>query len=793
MSKLSVVGKSVHRLDELEKVTGKAVFCADIMLPRMLYAKVLRSPYPHACVVSIETSKAERVPGVKCVATGRDAPNELYGMIIRDQPVLAKNVVRFVGEPVAAVAAESITAAEEAVDLIKVKYEPLPAVFDPEIAMSPDPPTVLHPDYLSYPRRDWFPGDSRFDTGLPNVYFHFKIRRGDVEKGFQEAYVVMESRFSTQKLQHAALEPHVMIVRPEADGGLTVHSARQSIWRLQAELSLVFGIKPSKIRIVGPYIGGSFGGKWSIGEEMLTTLLALKTSRPVKLVFTREEVFLRGGSRVPMVIYIKDGVKEDGTLISREMKCILSSGAYEHEIGAVTRNCAFGAVGTYNVPNFKFDSFGVYTNEPPSSAFRGFGSTQPVWAIESHMDMIAERLGMGAAEIRRKNLLKEGDSNATGEIVHSIGARKCLDSLVDYLKLDEKPHSEGNWRMGKGISLGSKFSAAPYSTAATVKLSKDASITVYHSADEMGQGCNTVAAQIAAEEFGISVDNVRVVSGDTLYCPFSPGSTSSRTTYFLGNAIRLTSQRLKKRLYELVAWRWGVSDEDLEVKGGEVYVRREPNKKMTISQAFARHRDKTGSLIQIDELVVSDTWIQDYTPEDAETGQIDATQANLGRRLTAFYTHTAKGVDVAVNTETGEVKVLLCASAIDMGQPVNPKMCEQQIEGGMVMGIGGALYEEMQMVDGKVLNPNFTDYKIPTTAVAPSGNKMVSILAPAHHKDGPFGAKGLGESTMVGMEPAIANAIYNAVGIRIKDLPITREKIWKELKKDPKKSERGRS
>ncbi len=791
MPELSVVGKSVHRVDDLEKVTGKAVFCADIMLPRMLHAKVLRSPHPHARIVSIDTSKAERVPGVICVATGKDAPNETYGMIIRDQPVLAKDVVRFVGEPVAAVAAENITAAEEAVSLIEVKYEPLPAVFNQEIAMSPNTPAIIHPNYLKYPRRDWQPGDPRFDTGLPNVYFHFKIRHGDVEKGFKEADLVMENRFSTQKLNHAALEPHAMIARPEADGGLTVWSARQAIWRLHAELPLVFGIKPSKIRIIAPYVGGGFGCKISIGEEPLVVLLALKTGRPVKLVLSREEVFLHGGSRAPMIIYLKDGVKKDGTLVAREMKCLLSSGAYEHDIGIVTRNSAFGAVGTYNIPNLNYDSYGIYTNEPPSSALRGFGSTQTVYAIESQMDMIAEKLGMDAVELRRKNVLKEGDVNATGEITHSIGARECLDSIAKYLKPDEKPGTKDNWRMGKGISLGSKYSAAPNITTATVKLSKDGSITVYHSADEMGQGCNTVAAQIAAEEFGISVDNVRVVFADTLNCPFFPGSTSSRTTYFLGNAIRLASQQIKQRLCEMAAGRLKAPAQELEVNGGKIYVRGEPDKKLTIAQAFAAHRDANGTLAQFDELTGSDTWIQDYTPENPETGQIDANQAKLGRRLTAFYAHTAKGVEVAVNTETGEVKVLLCAGAADMGQPINPKMCEQQIEGGMVMGIGAALYEEMQMSEGKVLNPNFTDYKIPTASVAPSSDKIVSIFCPAPHKDGPFGAKGFGESAMVGMEPAIANAIYNAIGIRIKDMPVSREKIWRELKKKLSENKEG--
>ncbi len=782
MSELSVVGKSVQRLDDREKVTGRAVFCDDITLPRMLHAAVVRSPHAYARIRRIDTSGAGRLPGVRCVLTGKDAPDEMYGMVIRDQHVLAKQFARFAGEPVAAVAADDAETAREAAALVEVDYEPLKGVFDPELAMSAGAP-VLHPDYLKYPRRDWQPNDPRFATGIPNAYFHFKIRHGDIDEGFARADVIVENRFRTHKLNHAPLEPHCMIARAEPDGGVTVWSARQSIWRLRDEISLVFGIPAIKIRIIAPYLGGGFGSKISIGEEMIPTLLSFRTGCPVKLRYSRREVFLHGGSRVPMIIDIKDGARKDGTLVARQVRCMLSSGAYEHDVGIITRNCSFGAVGTYRVPNFKLDSYGVYTNEPPSSAFRGFGSTQLAWAIESNMEILAEKLGMDAVELRRKNILKEGDVNVTGEIVHSIGTRECLDMVASRLYARPKPEMGAPWKVGRGVAVGSKYSAAPIVAGSTVRIYKDGTLTIFHAADEMGQGCNTVVAQMAAEELGIPVSSVRIVSADTLTCPPFPGSTSSRTTYSMGNAVLGACRDARRKVLEMAGEKLGTPPEALEMKGGVIWVRDDPSRKLGIKDAFAPRRNADGTYTARDEVVGNFTWVQDYVPENPQTGQIDGTQAALGRRLTAFYGHTAKGVEIAVNTETGQVKVLRAIAASDMGTPVNPKLCEQQVEGGVVMGIGGALFEEMQMEEGQVLNPNYNNYRLPTTGEAPTMENMESLIAAAPHKDGPFGAKGFGESSMVAMEPAIANAIHDAVGIRIKEPPMTAEKLWRELKK----------
>jgi CO/xanthine dehydrogenase Mo-binding subunit len=787
MTDFSVIGKSVLRVDAVEKATGEAVFASDVKLPRMLHAKVLRSPHPHASIVNIDATEAERLPGVRCILTGKDVPKKRTGPNVQDEYILAQDIVRSVGQPVAAIAADTIEVAEEALELIKVEYEPLPAIFDPEESMSTNPPVTVHPDLFNY---NYFLRFVRLlDTDRPNVHCHHKMRRGDVEKGFQEADLVMENRFSAQRIQHCSLEPHVYIAQPEADGGLAMWVSEQHSHVIKVHLARLTGIRPSKIRIIVPYVGGGFGAKF-FREEPIVAFLALKTGRPVKLAFNREEEFLRGGTRVPMIIYIKDGVKKDGTLLAREMKVILpSGGSTESVVSWITRNCGYGAVGIYPVPNFKWDSYGVYVNDPLTCAFRGFGSTQITWAIESQMNMLAEKLGIDPVEIRKRNFLHEGQPNLTGEIAHSIGVEQCLDKVVEFIKPHEKPTEEGGWRRGKGFAVGNKYSEAPTTSMARVKVVEDGSIVVHHGAQEIGQGCDTVLAQIAAEEFGISVEQVKTAFSDSLYVPYDHGTQSSRTTYHVGNAIRLACQKVKRDIFERVAQRLGVSLNDLETRGGVVYVINDPEQKFEIAKLFVGYhpeREQWGFYTFDGEITGDATFRQEMVPEDRETGQIDPKLAAKGERLTAFYEYTAKAAEVAVNTETGEVKVLRCGCASDMGLPINPKMCEQQEEGGMGMGIGAALYEEVKVNDGTVANPNFTDYRVPSVGEMPTVDNMKSMMAPAPHKDGPYGAKGLGEGALIGMDAAIANAVYDAVGVRIKDLPITAEKVLRELKEKEK-------
>ena len=782
MTKLSVVGKSECRIDSLEKVTGTASYFSDIRLPGMLHIKALRSPYPHAEILNIDTSEAEKAPGVKCIVTNKDTPQKRWGRAwIQDRTILARDKVRHVGESVAAVAAETIEAAEYAVALIKVNYKKLPALLDIEEAMSKTPITIVHPELTEYTKTV---SANRLVPDRPNAFTHIKIRKGDVEKGFQEADLVLENRFTTTPIQHAPLETHGVVVRPELDGGLTFWAGRQSIWELKSIAAEVFDIKSSKIRIIQQYLGGGFGGKLR-SIELIPALLALKTRRSVKWAFTREEEFLEGAHRLAMNIYIKDGIKEDGTLMARQIQANIGMGAYGEATGTIIRNCFFGAVGDYRIPNFNWDAFGVYTNEPPGGSFRGLGSTQIIWAVESHMDMLAEKLKIDPVEIRRKNILREGEPNIQGEIVHSIGTEECLNRMNEFIQLNKKSPAEGTWKRGKGIAIGNKYSLAPTTSVARIKVTEEGDITIYHSADELGQGVNTVMAQVAAEEFGIPFDDVKVLFSDTSYCPYiAGGSTSSRITYNLGNAVRLACREAKRGLFTRSAEMLGASPDELDIKNKTIFVKDNPEKNIRLSELFfSKSTGAYGGVTAGRELLTEATYIQDFVPEDPDTGQIDPEQAAQGKRLCAFYSHTAKAVEIAVDEETGQVKVIRIGSATDLGKAINPKLCEQQAEGGVGMGIGSALFEEMIMKNGNVANPNFIDYRLPATTSMPLMENVKSLFVEsAPHKDGPFGAKGFAEGAMIGTEPAIANAVYNAIGIRIKDLPITPEKVLKALK-----------
>lgn len=705
MVELSVVGKSVPRVDALEKVTGKAKYSADLKLPGMLYTKVLRSPYPHARIINVNTSRAEKLAKVRAVITGKDVPEEKVGWI-RDRYILARDRVRFVGEAVAAVAADSIEAAEEALELIEVDYEELPAVFDAEEAIKSNPPVVIHPDLPKYARAPVPYPLYQSVPNLPNVYSHRQIRKGDIEKGFQEADLIIENRFLVPTAQHCCLERHNAIAQPESDGGLTVWVSTHLLYSHKTELCRLLSLPPSKLRVISLYVGGSFGGKGVIVLPGIAALLALKTGRPIKIVLNRDEMFVDGNSREAMSVYIKDGVKRDGTLLAREMRLILNVGAYSGTTILVVKNASFGAVGTYSVPNFKLESYGVATNRPPTGPYRGFGSTEVIWAIESQMDMIAEELGIDPVEIRRKNLLKEGEEDACGMLTHSIGARECLDAVAKWIEGgEESPTEEGPWKRGKGIALCNKYTMPATRSVVNVKVHQDGTVEVRHSANEVGQGCNTVFAQIAAEEFGTSIDKIKIVYTDTAITPFEMGTVSSRSTFHTGNALRLACQDAKRQIFEMASERLDVPAGSLETKDGVVYAVGE-NRKIRINELFS----PGGYLLRGGEILGSGTFSGPLESENAETGQ--------GKRPVTYYAHGATAVKVKVNVETGEVKVLRMGTCFDMGQPINPKLCESQMEGGIGMGMGNALYEELVLENGVVANPNFLDYKFPECGYA---------------------------------------------------------------------------
>jgi carbon-monoxide dehydrogenase large subunit len=738
----------------------------------MLYGKVLRSPHPHARIVRIDTSEAERAPGVKAVisgndmpiTSGKDVPTERIGYV-RDRWLLAREKVRFAGEAVAAVAADTIEEAEEALRLIKVEYAELPAIFDPEESMKPNPPVIVHPDFQSYYKVS-LPGWLQ-EPDLPNVLFHCRKKKGDLEKGFKEADLVLENRFSSARISHAALERFNSLVEPRADGGFNIWEPSHMAHRHRADLARVFGLSPSKVRFIASYMGGCFGnGTDIVIPTGVAAIMARKTGRPVKLTLSREEVFLDGSQREPIIVYIKDGVKKDGTVVAREIKLIVHAGAYTGLMAQVARSAPFGAVGTYRVPNLTIDSFAVATNEPPAAPFRGFGNAQLEWAVENHMDMLAAELGMDPLELRMKNVLWEGEEDSVGQATQSIGARQCLEKAAEWIEWD-KPAvvGKGPWKRGKGIAVGNKNTIGGTTSVVLVKVHADATVELRHSVHEVGQGALTAMAQIAAEEFKTGMDSIKTVQLDTDFTPFDYGTLSSRATFNTGNAVILACQDARRKLLELASGKLAAAPELLDIKDGRIFVKGAEDRAIRFGDLFTPF----GFLHQGGELIGHGVYTCPISTEDTETGQ--------GKRVLAFFAHGATATEVAVNEETGEVKVLRMGSCFDGGQPINPKMCEQQIESGVAMGIGMALTEEISVKDGRVVNTSFMDYKCPTVLDVPEVKDVGAMLAPALHKDGPFGAKGIGEAVMLTPSPAIAQAIYEAVGARLKDTPITKEQI----------------
>ena len=781
------VGKSINNRDVLEKVTGKAEYCTDLRLPGMLHGKVLRSPKAHARISSIDTSSAEKLAGVRAVITGKDVPDKKYGEVICDKHVLARTTVRFIGDPVAAVAADTIDAANEALDLIKVTYEELPAIFDPEEAWDRNPKAIVHPGLLNY---GFGPVAAAPDQGVsfiperPNVCKHYKVRHGDIAKGFEKADEIIENRFSTARIQACAMEPHGCIAAVDFEGRLTIWSGRQLLFFSKAHFCGALGLPPSKVRLISSmHVGGSFGSKSMFTVEPIAAILAQKTGKPVKMILTREEVFCSGGSRIPMVIFLRDGVKRDGTIVAREVKVILNAGGYAVLAPILATNLTYALVGTYRIPHMNIDAYAVYTNEPEAISFRGFGSSQPIWAVETQMDIIAEKLGISVVAIRRKNILSEGEENAHGEYAYSIGARQCLEKVVEELnRSDKTTHVPDGWAIGRGLALGNKYCFPGVMSLGWVKVHEDGTIEVRHSADNFGQGANTVMAQIAADVFKMSLERVRVFWGDTDHVPFSTGSISQSSTYNIGKGVFLAALNAKNQVFELASKRLGVSPEALDTKEGIVFFKSDPAKALSLTELF--NKTAAGGYIENEgELVGKAIWVQPSAAPDPYTGQIDPDLAKKGLRRASFYGHSAQAAEVMVDTETGRVKVSKFILACDMGQPINPKLCESQMEGGLVMSMGSALMEEMAIDKGKLLNANFHDYRIPSIGDAPSRNSISLFFAPSPHKEGPYGAKGMGETVMTPGAPAIGNAIYNATGVRITDLPIVQEKIFKALKK----------
>ncbi len=762
--KTHYVGARVPRVDAEEKVTGLAIYGFDVDFPGMLYGETLRSPLPHARIVEIETSEARKAPGVKAVVEGRDFPFT-FGTAIKDQPFLAVDRVRYVGEPVVAVAAETEAAAMDALQTIRVRYDELPAVFDPREALREGSPLV-------HPNLDRYPHSGHPTVPGTNVCVLRTYKFGDVEKGFVEADEIFEDEFSAHAVSHAAIEPHVAVAQYlPTTGHYTIWSSTDRPYLLSRELAVALGIPTDRIRYIVPYVGGAFGGKNTLIAEAIAVALARFTrGRPVKVVFSRQEELTATQVRVGAFMKLKTGVKKDGTLTARRADIVWDSGAYLSNSNGVAIRGAYTIFGPYRIPNIELISRLVYTNKEISGSYRGYGTTQVTWACESQMDIIAHNLGIDPLELRLKNAYAEGDRYINGQALHGVGLKETIERAAQEIGWEKKrqPASTAK-RCGKGMAVILKGTLTPTSSCCFIKINQEGKATVICTAPETGGGQKTVLSQIAAEAIGLPLDSVAVTSPDTFITPYNDAVGSSRTTFHMGNAVFAAGQQLRRRILDLAGKTLSADPHQLSLAEGKIYeegVGERITLKALLSQIFGPAMDLLGEGF--------------YNPAESPLLAADPDRKGWdGRMSSIFWMFATHAAEVEVDTETGVVKVIKVAAAHDVGRAINPVTCEQQIEGSVVMGLSNALFEELKMENGRILNDSLADYKLATVLDMP---EIVPIIVEAPHREGPFGAKGVGEPAAGAMAPAIANAIFDAVGIRIKDLPITAEKVWAALK-----------
>jgi CO/xanthine dehydrogenase Mo-binding subunit len=738
------VGKSVPMLDSIARVTGTVPYAANLRLPDMLTAKVLRSPIPHARIVRLDASAAERLPGVAAVLTAADldrpgGPASHFGLQIKDQPLVARNRVRYVGEPVALVAAEDTETAETALALIDVEYEELPAVYDAVNAMQADAP-VLHDAYLD------------------NCFMHAKLRHGDVEAGFAEADQIIQETFTSPMAQQTALEPHVALAQ-WTEGQLTVWSAAQAPYIVRRVLAEIFDLPPDAVRVIVPPLGGGYGGKGHVRIEPLVAALAWKVGRrPVKLTLNRAEEFVTV-TKHAATINIKTGVKRDGTFTARQVTLHWNGGAYADASPMLVRASIGRAVGPYRIPVVRVDAYGTYTNLPSAAAYRGAMSSQTTWAYESHMDTIAHHLGLDPLDLRLKNLLRSGEQFATGETMHDVHFVECLEAAARGLgwRQTDRRSDTGPIRRGRGLAVMMKSTAPTSKSECRLVLDAAGQLTLYTSTVEMGQGAHTALAQIAAEATGIPFEMISVVGPDTALTPFDTTTSASRSTNMMGSAILDGAEKLKQKLIETAVPLFELPPEELSTGDGYVFAIPQPETRMSYAEVMRRNG--------IDALDAQGEF-QTKAGLDPETGQ----------GIASPHWHQGAGAcEVEVDTETGKVRVLRYHAASFAGRVVNPRLAQLQNDGNVIYGMGPALLEEVVTDHGQVINSNLSDYMIPSFLDTPPELESITLET----EDGEF--HGIGEMTLPPVAPAIANAVFDAVGVRIRDLPISAEKVLRAM------------
>ncbi|MFC1866789.1 xanthine dehydrogenase family protein molybdopterin-binding subunit [Thermodesulfobacteriota bacterium] len=746
----SIIGKPVSRLDAVSKVTGEGLYCDDMRLPGMLYGKILRSPHPHAKIVSIDIDKAKKKAGVRAVITASDTPCVKYGLFIQDETPLAMNKVRYIGDEVVALAAVDEETAEEALELIKVEYEVLPPVLNLEEAIAKGAPKIHDAEN--------------------NIALHFEVERGNIEKGFEAADYIFEEEYSTGLVHPGPIEPLSCIASFDASGDLVLHIPLQETGRSVASIAKALGMPAHRIRITQPRVGGGFGAKNGIQPNCpITAFLAKKSGKPVKLTYTRDEEFIATRPAVPLRIRIKLGVTKAGLITAKQTKIMADNGAYSSHGPGIVKAAAIRFDSVYRQENLQTEADLIYTNNIPTGAYRGYGANQTAFALESLMDTIAEELNMDPIELRLKNTTKEGDLSVHGWNIRSCGLDRCIEAAAKqsgWKAFKEKTPA----RRGIGVALSTHLSGLNIpgrfgGSRVVIRVDGDGLVYVLSGEGESGQGAETTLAMIVAEELGVPLELVRVLPLDSQIHPLGLGAFSSRVTLLAGNAAIMAAQDVREKVLRIASGILKCDPMDLQIEEGIVYGAKDPVEELPLSEVLSV-ANREG------KIPLTGEGIFDFKGDDLNPD-------TLYGDMSSAYSFAAHIAEVEVDPDTGFITVKKYTAAHDVGKVLNLTGAEGQVEGGVVHGIGYAIMEEALRKRGKIINPNFMDYKLPKATTIP---EIKTIFIESDDPVGPFGAKGLGEEVSVPVAPAIANAIYDAIGIRIKECPITPEKILRELK-----------
>ena len=767
MGDYKVIGHPCPRKDGVEKVTGSAVFGPDVSFPDMLHAAIYQSPHAHAKILSYDLEEAKAVPGVRFVLTGEDLSGR-FGAFMADQPILAQEKVRYHGEPVVAVVAEDPHAAREAAKKVKVTYEKLEPVLDPYEGMQPGAPLV-HDKWSCYAH-----GSDFTAVDGTNLCDYFPLRYGDVEKGFEEADVVIENTYRTASVNHSTIEVHVSVAKFDpATKQLTIWSPAQSPFMIRKQMAGLFGLKQSDVRLICTLIGGGFGGKYELKLEPIASALAMHAGgRPVRVIYDRHSEYLAGCIRGGAVIKIKSACTKDGKMVAQKIENYFDTGAYSTTGPRINYNAGFAAITPYVIPNVWIDGYTVATNKQITSAYRGFGMPEYAFAFENQMELLANEIGMDPYEFRLKNLYHTGDVSATGEVLPNVGIEKCLRAAAKMIGWDKDSWKrtvtpDGKWR-AKGIASAIKLTGTPSTSSVVIKFNDDASVQILQSGMELGQGAFTIVPQYVAEHLGIPYENVSVTQVDTEFTPYEKTTTGSRLTFHVGNAAIKAADDIIDQLCNLSAIAWKTDKEKVSFKDGVLYG--PAGEELPIKDI-----GKTSMMKEQDPLLgrglynTSDIWDKPDPDTHAST------------KPTVQWFWAAHACEVEVDPKTGKIKVLDYAAAQDVGCAINTMTCVQQVEGGAIMGMSHGMLEGLIYDDeGHLLNGNMVDFKVATSKDTDFNIKVALIHNPVD--DNPYGARGIGEPPVIPPAAAISAAVSRACGKQLKSIPLKAEEVLAAIK-----------